>query len=329
MGIDAVNHFSKGTRKKDVEEFLQILGYERLERGEIERNLNSTPYYYFKEDDYKHVTGIIAWVYINDEEELVTHTRTSIWRSKFDADFHNFTIKQLWKRFGGWFESDWGKRRYVKYDGPIREKSEGGCYLAFSRFERNLTKAKIYVQYRDFSNLKFPEPGIFPELDDANPMIISNNMAVPFFVSIIEDYFKWTYLALLQYSPKKASVLKNARFSDDDLEAISSKLISIEEAAVRWMSFQNLQKISKYFKHLDKNLDIFGILKKPYRRQKETLYEGLEQIIEHRHLLIHHGTILPTYLPKDVQKDLDIIEAAVKRVYDALITQYGWDKTYL
>ena len=153
-------------------------------------------------------------------------------------------------------------------------------------------------------------------------------MAVPFLVSVIEDYFKWTYVALLQYSPKKTSVLKNARFSDDDWEAMSNKLLSAEETAARWMSFQDLQKISKHFKQLDRDLDIMGILKKPYRRRKESLYDGLQRIIEHRHLLIHRGTIFPPYLLEDIQKDLDIVEAAVKRVYDALLTRYRWDKTY-
>lgn len=328
MGVDARNYLPPAVRRKDIEEFLLLLGYEKTPRDDIDKKIKATTFFYFNEKDYKHVTGVYASVLPNEEGGLQVQTHTTIWRSKFDSDFHNFTIKQIWKRFGGTFDSDNGKRRYLTYNKPTREKAEGGCYLAFFRFQNNLTKAKILIEFRDFSNYQIIKPGIMPWFDDSNPMIISNNMIVPYLVSVMEDYFKWTFIALLKYSDKKTSILKNARFSDDDLTLVSDRLLNIEEAATRWMSFQDIKKICDHFHQLDKKIDISGVLRKPYRRRKESLYSGIERIVEHRHLLIHNSLISPIYTDDKVKKDIDIVEVAIKRVYDMLIANYKWNARY-
>ena len=72
-------------------------------------------------------------------------------------------------------------------------------------------------------------------------------------------------------------------------------------------------KINGHFKQLDKKSDILSELRKPYKRRKETLYDGIERIIQHRHLLIHNSFILPIYQEERVKKDIEIIEIAVKK----------------
>jgi len=100
----------------------------------------------------------------------------------------------------------------------------------------------------------------------------------------------------------------------------------LEEAATKSMSFQNIGKISTYFKELDKRYDIHGVLRKPYRRRKETLYEAVERIFNQRHSLIHQANISTTYITEKAKKDVEDIEAAITRVYDMIITENKWSK---
>ena len=99
MGYDCTNHFPAGTKTKEVEGFLFLLGYEKGQKGPFS-GMSGTPYFFYDDKDYKHITGIYSELIIDDETgELRFWTRTTIWRSKFDSDFHNYTIKELKKRF--------------------------------------------------------------------------------------------------------------------------------------------------------------------------------------------------------------------------------------
>src|SRR5271169_4114937 len=106
MGCDCTTFFPKGTKSSDVEEFLLLLGFQRGKRGPFSGTMGS-PYYYYKDDNYRHITGLYAELYLDkdDPAQLLLWTRTTIWRSKFDSDFHNQAIKQLKKRFCGYFVS--------------------------------------------------------------------------------------------------------------------------------------------------------------------------------------------------------------------------------
>src|SRR5258708_39863779 len=98
MGCDASNDLA-GASKRAVEEFLELLGYRRSTRH-FARLPGASYFSYFKSDDYRHVTGVGATV-VPYPEGVVVHTRTTVWRSKTDSEFHNRTIRQLGKRFGG------------------------------------------------------------------------------------------------------------------------------------------------------------------------------------------------------------------------------------
>ncbi len=234
MGYDCYNYLPKGTKRWEVEEFMTILGYKKLTRDEIDIKEKVTPFSFYKDEDYKYFEGVYAEVYLDDSGRLVVHIRTTIWRSKYDSDFHNFTIKQLKKRFGGEFESDYGKGRYLKYDGVVREKAESGCYLAFSKFEDNLKRAKMFIDFRPFSKKDF-EPKEIELININDPVIVSNNMVVPFLVAIIEDYFRSTYVALLKFSPKRSSIFKNVRLAGDVINLVGSGELPIVEAVAKWM----------------------------------------------------------------------------------------------
>ncbi len=325
MGCVSINYLPVGTRRADVEEFLSLLGYERLPRDEVSKKLNGTPFRYFRREDYKFVSGLYAEVYTGKSGRLEVDTRTTIWRSKYESDLHNFMIKQLKKRFGGEFASDNGKGRYLVYKGPVREKAEAGCYLAFSKFTNNWVLVRIFLQARHF---EFSEPKGIDWLDINNPVIVSNNMTVPFLVAALEDYFRSTYVALLKYSSARSSVFKNARLSGDELTAISNGDISIEEAVAKWMSFQDVKRICQHFKELNHKIDVAVVLGKPYRNRKESLYQAIERIVKHRHLVIHQSQLNPKYTTEALEHDVKTMEIAVKRVYASLVSLYGWSPGY-
>lgn len=327
MGYDCHSTFPKGTRKKDVEEFLFLLGYQRGKKGPFS-GMIGTPYYFFKEDHYRYTTGVYSELYTDAENDnqLVLWTRTTIWRSKFDSDFHNHTIRQLKKRFGGSFESDFGKNRYFTYEGPIREKAEAGVYRAFERFSSNLRKVRHFVQFANLTDdTTYKIQGV-DFMDSNNPRILSANIIIPYVVSAVEDFFRSSYIALLSYSPNKERIIGNANLKGKELVAVHENELSIPEAIAKWMSFQDMNKINQSFKELNKKYDVHGILQRPYGRRKETFWHLLQRITEQRHTLIHQATITPEYHPDKLNKDVKLLHAAIWRFYQELVSINKWHK---
>ena len=317
MGYDSTNTFPKETKRKDVIEFLDLLGFYTFDKK---------TFYFYKDEDYKYNEGLTAYL-VERNGILSIDIHTTVWRSKADSDYHNFTIKQLKKRFGGSFHTDFGTGRYLKPPQFERVKAEAGCYMAFSNFISSMAKAFIYLSDRETSHqIKVTSELIknAPIIASMHPTIISNNLIVPYFVSCIEDYFKNTYVALLKYSDKKLGILKNARILPDDLLSISNNILTVEMAAAKTMSFQNIHKICAYFRDLDTKLDLAGTLKKPYKRRKKSLFDVLNNIFEQRHLLIHRNIMMIDYSRENAMKDLEDIRAAIERIYKKIIDTYNW-----
>lgn len=84
-----------------------------------------------------------------------------------------------------------------------------------------------------------------------NPRLFSNNLLLPYLVGIWENYLKSSFVVLLKYTDNRDKILKNARFTVDNLKDISSGIISIEEAIVDGFSFQRPKIIAENFKSLD------------------------------------------------------------------------------
>lgn len=106
-------------------------------------------------------------------------------------------------------------------------------------------------------------------IDAMNPLTLSNNFLLPFLVSILKDYFKSTFVALLRYSQRKSSFFKNARLTSSQLISISDGTLLVEEAVAEYLPFQSIKKICQHFKVLDPKLDLSGTLIKPYNRRKK------------------------------------------------------------
>ena len=78
MGYDYYNHISPKAKVKEVREFLSLLGYQPVERGQGDIDKSLWWYYYFKDDDYESFTGITAVIGLSDGKNTVVNLHTKI-----------------------------------------------------------------------------------------------------------------------------------------------------------------------------------------------------------------------------------------------------------
>ena len=209
MSHEAVCSLPTSAQPTAVFSCLSELGFTRVTATPFwngERCLRS--FSWFEHIDYKSHRGIYIEVARRDQA-LQMYLRSNISASYWDLLKLNKTIRALRRRFACGFRSDHGANRYF----PLPDEqspSESGCSLAFERFEASVSRAELYL-----SNRRFPDQfRAFPFADllaTYSPWILSNNLLLPFLVSVLEDYFKSTFVALLKYSARKESVFKSAR----------------------------------------------------------------------------------------------------------------------
>lgn len=307
---------------KDVKEFVELLGYKSLGYVKYDNLGTSSQYHWFNYEDYKSIYGVELSIYIIDST-IHVETRTNISRSYYDLVHQNKTIKLLRKYFGGIFITDAGKGRYLHPNSNPPSPSASGCHLAFTSFGSNLIRVHQYIDNRDFGIAKKEKTGIY-WLDQYNPGLFSNNLILPFLVSIFEDYWKTTYIALLRYSENKESVLKSNKISAERLVEISQGILSVEEGFANSISFARVSMVCKHFSTLDRKLNFASVLMKPYRRRKKNLFESLEEMTEIRNQIIHEASY-PTILEDRYIEDLlFILHDAIERCYKELTTIKNW-----
>lgn len=321
MSYRSESPLPKETKLNDVIEFVQILGYEKISGYEYKR-IHFLEFEYFEKTDYQSFSGIQLTICKNEKQEATVLTSTPFGRSYHDLTYQNFTIRQIQKRFGGSFITDYGRGRYFRPKGRPAVPQASGCYLAFQRFGNGLIRADLYLKFRSFA-----EPWNNPKavkMDEHNPVALSNNLLLPYLVSIMEDYFRSTFVALLKYSERKESFLKNTRIFPDYLIEISSGKLSVEEGLSQTLSFQNIVSICQHFKFLEPKLDLNVALRKPYHHRKQSLFESLEDLTARRHGFVHKGKVNRNFGTKDVLKAVDDLEESVTRCYRAITNYYGW-----
>ena len=325
MGCDCTTYFPRGTKPSDVEEHLLLLGFQRGKKNPFSGTMGSV-FYYYKDDNYRHITGLYAELSRDKDNpaQLLLWTRTTIWRSKFDSDFHNRTIRQLKKRFCGYFVTDFGRNRYFQFDGPVREKAEAGAYRAFSHLYSNIQRARGFIGFANLLDDKIYKIQGVDSMDSYNPRILSANVLVPFLVSAIEEYFRSLYVALLRYSPNRERIIQNARLHGPELAAIDRGELTVPDAVAKWMSFQDLDKISVAYKGINSKYDLHGILKRPYSRLKASFWDILNRLIRQRHALIHQAELDVEYTPDLLRQDIDLVYKALWRVYEELVKMNNW-----
>ena len=311
MGYDSTNFVPISTSKKHIIDFIKLLGY-------VGRGQN---YYYFKQEDYKYLYGVGLNIH-QDNDKWLIHTRTPIYCSDYDLAFQNYTIRQIRQRFGGSFMTDEGTNIYFSEDEKKLSGAESGCYFAYFRLHNLFSY--IHGLLMDYTEDENRQRG-FDLFGTPSSTTLLANITTTYISSIIENYFRELYVALLTYSDKKESIFKTARIDSSDLLDVSAQKITFEEAVALSFSFQNIHKVNNTFQTLDKNIKIHATLSKPYRRRKETLFATLDRILEHRHALIHRLSIDIHYSKEDIKKDINSVDTALERVYQHLCEVYNWN----
>jgi len=318
IGFDSTNELPFGTRLTDIAEVLRSLGYQRQD----------ATWFVFRPDDYNYLTGVGVTIERGTPKTgVMVHTRANIWAQKADTDLQNNTIRRLRRRFGGSFETDEGGLRYFRYNIPIRSGPECGCYIARFHLQNNLAKARqyLYPLLRRSATADATEAFRMKTEGDFHPVILGANLLLPFLTSVVEEYLKATYIALFKGSNAKAKVVRTTNLRAEDLEGVVTGEISIEQAIVRKLSFQDLRKLAAAFKVLDQRLDMLAPLKRPFRRRKKSLFDSLNQMVVRRNSLIHANTIDPKYDAARANGDVENIEVALLRIYQSIVSLYKWD----
>lgn len=322
MSFESRNILEKGTKIKDVKSLIELLGYKFINTWSSESVGKVNDYSWFEHNDYKSTSGVELAIYTS-ENHIKVYTRTSISRSYYDLEQQNKTIKLLKKHFGGSFVTDFGKGRYLIDDITPKEPSDSGCSLAYNNFGMNLIRAKIYYDSRDFGERNNEPSGIF-WIDRVNPKLLSNNFILVFLISIFEDYWKSTYIVLLKYSENKEAILKNGRISAERLVQISNNLLTVEEGFVESMSFAKISNTCKHFKLIDNKLDFAGLLKKPIRRGKKSLFDSLEEMTDLRNKIVHEASSAIILDEKYIRSSFKVLQTSIDLCYQALTKNRNW-----
>jgi hypothetical protein len=322
MSYSSLNKLNTNAKVKDVIEIVELLGYKYTGAMQSEEVGKIRKYSWFDERDYHSWSGVE--LSICEAEGLINiETRTPIGRSYFDLQHQNLTIRLLKKHFGGSFTTDEGKGRYLNPISGTPTPAASGCHLAFQRFGANLITGHAYFMNRNYKGPKPQSHGIYL-LDKMNPWLISNNLLLPFLVSLFEDYWKSTYIALLSYSKKKENILKSGRISAERLASVSCGQFSIEQAFAETLPFQRISVICTHFNALDSKLNFASVLQKPYRRRKTSLFNSLEKMTKLRHQVIHRAEIEPCVNDAFTKGLFQNLEVAVVKCYQHITKTYGW-----
>ena len=315
MGYDATNYLSHDISRKKVIDFIKMLGF--TGQGDW--------YHFFQDDDYKYLYGVYLCVTQKDDS-LTVYTRTPIYCSTHDLLYQNYVMKQIKQYFGGYFMSDYGKNRYFKVDNTVTTPAERGCYAAHFRLSNSFAEIRqlIYNFTEDEHQVR-----VWKDFGIPTSASLLSNISTTYISSIMENYFRQLYVAILKYSEKKENIISSSRINNYDLIDVSEKRITIEEDVALSKSFQNIHKVDAYFRELNKRIDIKGALSKPYHRRKETLFNTLDRVLEHRHALVHHMYVDGQYKLDDITKDIDSICTALDKVYEHICDVYEWPCNYV
>lgn len=88
----------------------------------------------------------------------------------------------------------------------------------------------------------------YTEFGFPTPSSFNANVYLSYLCSLIEEFFRATYIALLKYSDKKEKIL-NMKFSPYDMVDISEGRKTVEEVYARILSFQNIKKLLRILRH--------------------------------------------------------------------------------
>lgn len=160
------------------------------------------------------------------------------------------------------------------------------------------------------------------------PIVVSNNIQLPYLIGAWENYIKNVFLAIFKYGETESKLLKSEKLSSDDLLKIKNGACTLEECIVNKLSFQRPNTIIANFKMLDSQLDVNSIFRKPYKRRKTSLYTQIDNVIELRNKIVHDGFLDTDLTPKDVMRFMENITEVANRLYKLLGDRYNFTPNF-
>jgi hypothetical protein len=328
MSYTSKNVFPSGVRTADLREFIVSLGYKKLSGWTRFKDVSWESYHWFDDTDYRSWAGVELSIDKTKGVNLSVSTRTAASRSYFDLEQQNRTISALRKRFGGSFTTDAGVNRCMRPRSSPPTPAASGCHLAFSRLGQNIGKAVLYSQARTFRDQKPHSPDNFISQVGLHPENLSGNMLMAFCVSIVEEYLKSCFVALLRYSPQKERFLRGVRLRSDQLARISDGQESVENAVAETLSFQRISIACKNFEGIDKELDLAAQLRKPLKQghpHHPNLFDMLEGLAEKRNRFVHQASLDMDLNDASIKQMLHDLDEAMTRVQEAILKRYNWE----
>lgn len=141
MSIE-VWQFPENATNIDLVNLLIHLGYSKSENLFWPGPDGTKHFFWADSNDFKSTSGVDASVFPLDEQgqkawkvpscNWALRTRTSIWASSFDQEFHNSTVRACRKKYGGRFYNDhYRHNRYIVIDREPSTPESRGIYSVY------------------------------------------------------------------------------------------------------------------------------------------------------------------------------------------------------
>lgn len=322
MGLTSTNTLPKSTVLERVFEVIGWLGYDAYEIDEdIPGQVGS--YGWSGNVQFESFVGIELQVY--QKKGIITvDTRTRAGRSYWDLKQQNKTIKALRDFFGGSFIADEGKNVLFEEDEEEPTLLESGLYLQKWIHHNDIAKLHIVKMNSQISG----NPNItgIPWVDDMNAKVIFNNLQIPYLVGVWEKYLKSTFVVLLRCSSKREAIFKKllnkTRLLPNYMESFSQNNETVEWLLSEWLSFQRPKAIIENYQIIDSDIDINSAFMKPIAKQKQSLFEIIDHVIDVRNDIAHAGTIMSDLSDDTIGQYIKDFDEAAYRIYHCLGDYY-------
>lgn len=339
MSLESSSYISSAIPFKKLFWVIEKLGYIETEVPKDLKHAYKKMYFWHPANQDLTYVGVELNVRQIENDIIIIETRTRVGRNHIELQQQNQTIKMIKEFFGGYYRTDYGKNKLFPADDCNPEKSDLEMALYIQRwiFNNALIPLKIYSDFisqqihinGSAGDLYSDAMGILPLLDNMRPIVVSNNIQLPYLIGSWENYIKNVFLAVLKYGDVGDKFIKPDKLSSEDLIKIKNGDACVEECLVSKLSFQRPSVIISNFKKLNPNLDVNAIFQKPFKRRKTSLYVQIDNIIELRNKIVHNGFLDTSLTQKDISRFIENITEVSNRLYKALGEQYNFTPNFI
>lgn len=327
MGRD-ITLYPKETTKHELIGFMESLGFEKA--NPINLKHGQTFLYWFEAKDYLSVAGVEATLFSlkdNQDDSWAIHLRHTYSASLYDVEMMNRVLREGKKKFGGYFEGDYGMNRYAPTWEEESTPISRGIERVYNQTKSRLDRVMFAVPQPTMKQAtqEKPKDPMAIWMASQDPVRHIYNALIPYAVSAFEFFFSRVFQVLLKYDEFALKRLMDysRKVEFKDVLLLTKNEISLESIVAESFSFQNLDSINKAYKDWF-NIDVRKILylKKKTGRKISILNNRMEEIIKLRHGVIHHFVIDESIGRDDLLDVYKSVEVAIEVMIKALEGKY-------